>query len=60
MPVMLQKTYEAFLSASVPEEQAKEAAVELAGFWSRITRIEVVTTITLAIVIGVAAKVFFS
>ena len=58
MAVMLQKTYEALRAAGAPEDKAEEAAVELAGFWKRLTRIEIITTSTLAILVAVAVRIF--
>jgi hypothetical protein len=40
MPVMLEKTYRAFIAAHVPEEQAADAAAELAGYEDHFARIE--------------------
>jgi hypothetical protein len=40
MAVMLSKTYAAFKAANVPDETARAAAEELAGFENRFARIE--------------------
>src|SRR5258708_32159163 len=36
MPVMLSKTYEALIAAGAPEDKARAAAEELAGYEARI------------------------
>ena len=40
MAVMLSRTYEALLAAGAPEEKARAAAEELAGYESRFVKIE--------------------
>jgi hypothetical protein len=40
MAVMLSKTYDALLAAGAPEEKARAAAEELAGYESRFVKIE--------------------
>ena len=40
MAVMLSKTYDALKAAGAPDEIAREAAEEIAGFESRVTGIE--------------------
>ena len=38
--MMLARTYDAFKAAGAPEDKAREAAEEIAGFESRLTQIE--------------------
>ena len=45
---MLSKTYQAFLAAGVSQEQAEEAAQEIASYENRLVRLETKTTIILA------------
>ncbi len=40
MAVMLSKTYDALVSAGAPEEKARAAAEELAGYETRFAKIE--------------------
>lgn len=40
MAVMLSKTYDALVAAGAPEEKARAAAEELAGYESRFAKIE--------------------
>jgi hypothetical protein len=40
MAVMLSKTYDALLAAGAPEDKARAAAEELAGYESRFAKIE--------------------
>ncbi len=40
MSLMLGKTYDALLSAGAPEEKARDASEEIAGFESRFNQIE--------------------
>ena len=40
MALMLSKTYDALKAAGAPEEKAREAAEEIAGFEDRLTAIE--------------------
>jgi len=40
MAMMLSKTYEAFRAAGAPDDKAREAAEEIAGFENRLTNIE--------------------
>lgn len=40
MPIMLSKTYAAFVAAGTPDAQAREAAEEIADFEHRLTGIE--------------------
>ena len=40
MAVMLSKTYDAFIAAGVPDDKARAAAEELAGYESRFAKIE--------------------
>ncbi len=61
MSIMLSKTYHAFKAAGVSDEQAEEAAEELAGYEKRLIRLEVMTALTLTgvtgLVLGVASLV---
>jgi hypothetical protein len=40
MPVMMEKLYDALRAADVPDDKARAAAVEAAGFENRINRVE--------------------
>jgi hypothetical protein len=40
MAMMLSKTYDALIAAGAPEEKARAAAEELAGYESRFVKIE--------------------
>ena len=40
MPVMLSKTYDAFIAAGAPEEKARAAAEELAAYEVQFVKIE--------------------
>ena len=40
MAIMLSKTYEAFKAAGVPDDKARDAAEEIAGFENRLATIE--------------------
>ena len=40
MAVMLSKTYDALVAAGAPEDKARAAAEELAGYESRFSKIE--------------------
>jgi hypothetical protein len=40
MAVMLSKTYDALIAAGAPEDKARAAAEELAGYESRFAKIE--------------------
>jgi hypothetical protein len=40
MALMLSKTYEALLAAGAPEDKAREAAEELAGYENRLASID--------------------
>jgi hypothetical protein len=40
MAVMLSKTYEALIAAGAPDDKARAAAEELAGYESRFAKIE--------------------
>lgn len=59
MAMMLSRTYEAFKAAGAPEEKAREAAEEIAGFESRLTRLEVMVALVLAGVVSLVVKTFF-
>lgn len=58
MPMMLSKTYDAFKEAGVPDRKAREAAEEIAGFWRRRIRLEVMVALILAGVVSLVAKSF--
>ena len=45
MAVMLSKTYEALIAAGAPEDKAREAAEELAGYEARFAKIETNLTV---------------
>jgi len=61
MAVMLSKTYDALVAAGAPEDKARAAAEELAGYESRFVKIETVPAVIkrmLGVVIaGVASLV---
>jgi hypothetical protein len=40
MAVMLSRTYDALIAAGAPEDKARQAAEELAGYESRFARME--------------------
>jgi hypothetical protein len=40
MALMLSKTYDALLAAGAPEEKARDAAEEIAGYENRLVKIE--------------------
>ena len=60
MAMMLSKTYEAFRAAGAPDDKAREAAEEIAGFENRLTRLEVMLALVLAGVASLVVKTFFS
>ena len=67
MAMMLSKTYEAFKAAGAPDDKAREAAEEIAGYESRLTgieyrlvRVEVMLAIVLAGVASLVVKAFFN
>ena len=57
---MLSKTYEALRAAGAPDDKAREAAEEIAGFENRLTRLEVMLALVLAGVASLVVKTFFS
>ena len=61
MAVMLSDTYAAFRDAGVSEDRARAAAEEIAGFESRLVRLEVKENLVMggivALLIGVATLV---
>ncbi len=57
--MMLSKTYEAFKAAGAPDDKAREAAEEIAGFENRLTRLEVMVALVLAGVASLVVKTFF-
>lgn len=59
MAMMLSKTYEAFKAAGAPDDKAREAAEEIAGFENRLTRLEVMLALVLAGVASLVVKTFF-
>lgn len=56
----LSKTYEAFRAAGAPDDKAREAAEEIAGFENRLTRLEVMLALVLAGVASLVVKTFFT
>ncbi len=60
MAMMLAKTYVAFKAAGVPDDKAREAAEEIAGFENRLTRLEVMVALILAGVVSLIVKAFFT
>lgn len=58
MAVMLSKTYEALRAAGAPENVAREAAEEIAGFDRRLIRLEVIGALTLAGVVSLVLEPF--
>ena len=59
MAMMLSRTYEAFKAAGAPEDKARDAAEEIAGFESRLTRLEVMVALVLAGVVSLVVTTFF-
>lgn len=57
---MLSKTCEALRAAGAPDDKAREAAEEIAGFENRLTRLEVMLALVLAGVASLVVKTFFS
>jgi hypothetical protein len=61
MAVMLSKTYDALVAAGAPEDKARAAAEELAGYESRFVKIETVLAVIKrmlgVVVAGVASLV---
>ena len=61
MAVTLSRTYDAFVAAGAPEEKARAAAEELAGYESRFAKIEtdlaVVKWMLGVVIAGVASLV---
>lgn len=57
---MLSKTCEALRAAGAPDDKAREAAEEIAGFKNRRTRLEVMLALVLAGVASLVVKTFFS
>ncbi len=58
--MMLSNTYEAFISAGVPADKAKEASEEIAGFDRRLVRLKVMNALILAGVVSLVIKTFFT
>ena len=58
MAMMPSRTCAAFKSAGVSDEEAREAAEEIAKFENRPTRIEAMVGISLAVSIAILAKLF--
>lgn len=58
MPVMLTKTYDALRAAGAPEDHAKAAAEEIAGFERRLFRLEIMVGLTLAGVVSLIVRSF--
>ena len=59
MPVMLSGTYEALISAGADEAKAKAAAEEIAYFYRRLNRTEVLSGIVVALQIATFGAVIF-
>ena len=59
MAMVLSKTYEAFKAAGAPDDKAREAAEEIAGFENRLTRLDVMVALVLAGVASLVVKTFF-
>ena len=59
MAAMLSKTCDAFKAAGAPDDKAREAAEEIAGFENRLTRLEVMLALVLAGVASLVVKTFF-
>ncbi len=60
MAMRLSKTYDAFKAAGVSDDKAREAAKEIAGFESRLIRLEVMVALILAGVVSLVVKTFFT
>ncbi len=58
--MMLSKTYEALKAAGAPDDKAREAAEEIAGFESRLIRLEVMVALILAGVVSLVVKAFLA
>lgn len=65
--MMLSKTYDALKAAGAPDDKAREAAEEIAGFENRFTgieyrlvRLEVMMALVLAGVLSLVIKAFFN
>jgi hypothetical protein len=65
MPVMMEKLYDALRAADVPDDKARAAAVEAAGFENWINRVEADLTLlkwmvgfNLAMTLVLAGKAF--
>ncbi len=59
MSLMLSKTYEALVAAGAPEDKARAASEEIAGYENRLVRLEVMVALVLAGVASLVAKTFF-
>ena len=57
---MPSKICEALRAAGAPDDKAREAAEEIAGFENRLTRLEVMLALVLAGVASLVVKTFFS
>ena len=60
MAMMLSKTYDALLAAGAPDEKAREAAEEIAGFERRLIRLEVMLALALTGIISLVVKAFLA
>ena len=60
MAMMLSKTYDALRAAGAPDDKAREAAEEIAGFERRLIRLEVMLALVLAGVISLVVKAFLT
>ena len=54
MALMLSKTCDALVAAGTPPDKARAAAEEVANLHNRLTRIEIMLTGTLALVVFIA------
>lgn len=59
MSIMFSKTYEALIAAGAPEDKARAAAEEIAGYENRLVRLEIMVTLILAGVTSLVVKAFF-
>ncbi len=60
MAMMLSKTYDALLAAGAPDEKAREAAEEIAGFERRLIRLEVMLALALTGIVSLVVKAFLA
>ena len=60
MAMMLSKTYDALLAAGAPDEKAREAAEEIAGFERRLIRLDVMLALALTGIVSLVVKAFLA